>query len=142
MTETIERLIALYRPDSLIVGTKGQRGVIQAWGAAFGAPGMGSVSKCVFRYALRFFWLSLLNDVHRYCLSHSPVPVIVVRPERKVRQSKEKRRADPKRGLHFEQYVILSLSEFLWLSDRESNFRPDKSRSNITSVPMTPTLTQ
>lgn len=32
----------MYRPDSLIVGTRGQRGV-KVFGAAFG--GMGSVSK-------------------------------------------------------------------------------------------------
>lgn len=42
VTETIERLIALYRPDSLVVGTRGQRKV-KVLGAALG--GMGSVSK-------------------------------------------------------------------------------------------------
>ncbi|KII91847.1 hypothetical protein PLICRDRAFT_105317 [Plicaturopsis crispa FD-325 SS-3] len=83
VTETLDRLIALYRPDSVVVGTRGQRGVRQAWGAAFGAPGVGSVSK--------------------YCLSHSPVPIIVVRPERKVRKVLAKRRADPKRGTHFDE---------------------------------------
>jgi len=81
VTSSIERLIALYRPDSLVVGTKG-RSVLQQWGAAFGAPGMGSVS--------------------RYCVSRSPVPVIVVRPEGNVRKGMQKRRADPKRGTHFE----------------------------------------
>jgi hypothetical protein len=64
--------------------------MIQSWGAAFGAPGMGSVS--------------------RYCLSHSPVPVIVVRPERKVRKAMEKRKANPKRGKHFDESVILFYS--------------------------------
>ncbi|EJD01892.1 uncharacterized protein FOMMEDRAFT_20670 [Fomitiporia mediterranea MF3/22] len=85
VTETIERLIALYRPDSLVVGTRGLRGV-KVFGAAFG--GMGSVSK--------------------YCLSHSPVPVIVVRPERKVRKTMMKRRLNPKRGTHFEDKTFLS----------------------------------
>ena len=85
-TQTIDRLIALYRPDSIVVGTRGTRGMMQAWGAAFGAPGMGSVSK--------------------YCLSHSPVPIIVVRPESKVRKTIEKRRADPKRGKHFDECVF------------------------------------
>ena len=42
-------------------------------------------------------WLFL-----RYCLAHSPVPVIVVRPGRKLRKAAEKRRADPRRGKHFE----------------------------------------
>ncbi|EGO01273.1 hypothetical protein SERLA73DRAFT_87798 [Serpula lacrymans var. lacrymans S7.3] len=83
VTTTIDRLIALYRPDSVVVGTRGQRGMIQAWGAAFGAPGVGSVSK--------------------YCLSHSPVPIIVVRPERNVKKVVAKRRADPKRGTHFDE---------------------------------------
>lgn len=83
VTDNIDRLIALYRPESVVVGTRGQRGMIQTWGAALGAPGMGSVSK--------------------YCLSRSPVPIIVVRPERKVRKAQAKRRADPKRGKHFDE---------------------------------------
>lgn len=83
VTTTLERLIALYRPDSVVVGSRGQRSMMQAWGAAFGAPGVGSVSK--------------------YCLSHSPVPIIVVRPERKVRKVLAKRLADPKRGTHFDE---------------------------------------
>jgi len=82
VTDNIDRLIALYRPESVVVGTRGQRGMIQSWGAALGAPGMGSVSK--------------------YCLSRSPVPIIVVRPERKVRKAQAKRKADPKRGKHFD----------------------------------------
>ncbi|KAJ8507148.1 hypothetical protein ONZ45_g10450 [Pleurotus djamor] len=43
-----------------------------------------------------------VGSVSKYCLTHSPVPIIVVRPERKVRKAIEKRRADPKRGRHFE----------------------------------------
>ncbi|KAI0795471.1 hypothetical protein C8Q75DRAFT_791271 [Abortiporus biennis] len=83
VTSTIDRLIALYRPDSVVVGTRGQRSMMQSFGAAFGAQGVGSVSK--------------------YCLSHSPVPIIVVRPESKVRKAMAKRRADPKRGKHFDE---------------------------------------
>ncbi|CCM05639.1 uncharacterized protein FIBRA_07868 [Fibroporia radiculosa] len=46
--QTIDRLISLYRPDSIVVGTRGQRGMMQAWGAAFGTPGrIGSVSRCL-----------------------------------------------------------------------------------------------
>ncbi|KIM36388.1 hypothetical protein M413DRAFT_449259 [Hebeloma cylindrosporum] len=86
ITDTIDRLIALYRPDSLVVGTRGRRfgaGLVQGLGLGVGSgAGIGSVSK--------------------YCLSHSPVPVIVVRPGRKLRKAVEKRRADPKRGTHFE----------------------------------------
>ncbi|OCH84182.1 hypothetical protein OBBRIDRAFT_742016 [Obba rivulosa] len=104
VTQTIDRLISLYRPDSVVVGTRGQRSVMQAWGAAFGAPGMGSVSK--------------------YCLSHSPVPIIVVRPESKVRKMIAKRRADPKRGKHFDELT------------------KGRAHSNSLSVPMTTTLTR
>lgn len=77
-TQTIDRLIALYRPDSVVVGTRGVRGFMQALGA------------------------QKLGGVAKYCLSHSPVPVIVVRPESKVRKTVDKRRADPKRGTHFD----------------------------------------
>jgi len=79
ITDTLDRLIALYRPDSVVVGTRGRR----TWQGMGMGIGMGSVSK--------------------YCLSHSPVPIIVVRPERKVRKVLEKRRADPKRGTHFDE---------------------------------------
>ncbi|PFH45593.1 hypothetical protein AMATHDRAFT_122282, partial [Amanita thiersii Skay4041] len=78
ITDSLDRLIALYRPDSVVVGTRG-RSVWQGMGMGMG---VGSIS--------------------RYCLSHSPVPVIVVRPERKFRKAMEKRKADPKRGRHFE----------------------------------------
>lgn len=44
VTASIERLLALYRPDSLVVGTRG-RSVLQQWGAVLGAPGMGSISR-------------------------------------------------------------------------------------------------
>ncbi|KAJ7921498.1 hypothetical protein B0H13DRAFT_1984907 [Mycena leptocephala] len=81
INNTIDRLIALYRPDSVVIGTRGKK----AWQgmAMMGKGGIGSVSK--------------------YCLTHSPVPVpiIVVRPERKVKKAMEKRHADPKRGTHF-----------------------------------------
>ncbi|RDB17133.1 Universal stress protein A family protein C25B2.10 [Hypsizygus marmoreus] len=83
ITDTLDRLIALYRPDSVVVGMRGRRSMLAALGGGgAGVLGIGSVSK--------------------YCLTHSPVPIIVVRPERKVRKAVEKRKADPKRGTHFE----------------------------------------
>ncbi|KAL0945928.1 hypothetical protein HGRIS_012209 [Hohenbuehelia grisea] len=85
ITDTLDRLIALYRPDSVVVGTRG-RSVWQNMGIG-AAVGMGNVG---------------VGSVSKYCLSHSPVPVIVVRPERKVRKAVEKRRNDPKRGRHFD----------------------------------------
>ncbi|KDQ56744.1 hypothetical protein JAAARDRAFT_36235 [Jaapia argillacea MUCL 33604] len=91
---TLDRLIALYRPDSLVVGTRGQRGLV-AWSAGMG--GLMGVGGAV-------------GSVSKYCLSHSPVPVIVVRPESKVKKSREKRRADPKRGRHFDGLPATPLS--------------------------------
>ncbi|EIW71375.1 universal stress protein [Tremella mesenterica] len=96
VTEMLLKMIALYRPDSLIVGTKGAKSRLQSWGMALGAPGMGSVS--------------------RYAVSHSPVPVIVVRPERKVKKTLEKRQNDPKRG----QYAAIVGPEGLSLSRSRS----------------------
>lgn len=32
-----------------------------------------------------------INSVSKYCLQHSPVPVVVVRPENKVKKQKEKK---------------------------------------------------
>lgn len=77
LTASIERLIALYRPDSLVVGSRG-RTVLQQWSAALGGPGMGSVSRLVL---LKSFASSTseMDRFERYCVSRSPVPVIVVR---------------------------------------------------------------
>lgn len=72
VTETIERMIALYRPDSLIVGTRGQRGM-KVWGTSFG--GMGSVSKYVYHTIdvfLHFFTLLLqIFFISLSCTCHS-----------------------------------------------------------------------
>ena len=46
ITETIERMIALYRPDSLIVGTRGERSFLAHVGQAVGSR-VGSVSRYV-----------------------------------------------------------------------------------------------
>jgi hypothetical protein len=63
------------------------------------APGMGSVS--------------------RFAVSHSPVPVIVVRPERKVKKTLAKRQNNPKRG----QYAALLGPDGLTLSRSRSRER-------------------
>ncbi|KAJ6488207.1 hypothetical protein C8R47DRAFT_1127006 [Mycena vitilis] len=84
ITNTIDRLIALYRPDSVVVGTRGKK-AWQGMGMGIGIMGKGGI-----------------GSVSKYCLTHSPVPIIVVRPERKVKKAMEKRRADPKRGTHFD----------------------------------------
>ncbi|KAL7425189.1 hypothetical protein Q5752_000877 [Cryptotrichosporon argae] len=107
-TDMILKMIALYRPDSLVVGTKGQQSRLQSWGRALGAPGMGSVS--------------------RFVVSHSPVPVIVVRPERKVKKTLQKRQNDPKRG----QYAALVGPDDVALSrsrSRERSRSMDRTRT-------------
>ncbi|KAG0338030.1 hypothetical protein BG004_007389 [Podila humilis] len=60
--ETIHHMTKLYQPDMLVVGTRG-------------------------RSSVKGF---LLGSVSRYCLHHSTVPVIVVRPERKLNKSRTK----------------------------------------------------
>ncbi|KNZ79260.1 Universal stress protein A family protein C25B2.10 [Termitomyces sp. J132] len=83
ITCTLDRLIALYRPDSVVVGTRVKRSMLSGLAKNMN---MGSA----------------IGSVSKYCLTHSPVPIIVVRPERKLRKIVEKRRADPKRGTHFD----------------------------------------
>ncbi|MCJ1442352.1 MAG: hypothetical protein MMC23_002846 [Stictis urceolatum] len=69
--KVIQRLIAVYEPASLVVGTRGK--------------------------ALDGFQGLLPGSVSKYCLQNSPVPVIVVRPGKKREKKKRKRRADPSR---------------------------------------------
>jgi hypothetical protein len=69
-------MIHLYHPDSLIVGTRGR----SLTGIAGVLP--GSMSK--------------------WCLQNSPIPVIVVRPDRKRHKMKTKRQRDPNRRSYLE----------------------------------------
>lgn len=116
--DMILKIIALYRPDckhllllaaltsaALVVGTKGQRSRLQNWGKAFGAPGMGSIS--------------------RFAVTHAPVPVIVVRPERKVKKTIKRREAAGKRG----QYAALVGHDDQVLSRSRSRERSRDRRS-------------
>ena len=43
-TTTLDRLIALYRPDSVVVGTRGQRGVMSGMSGVLGFGGAGVFS--------------------------------------------------------------------------------------------------
>lgn len=70
--KTIQRMLEVYRPDSLVVGTRGKSP--SPWQKAFS-----------------------LSSTSQYLVARSPVPVIVVRPEDKVRESREARAKDPKR---------------------------------------------
>ncbi|GAA5903263.1 hypothetical protein JCM6882_008121 [Rhodosporidiobolus microsporus] len=70
--ETIHRMIEIYKPDSLIVGTRGKPDSL------FRSAMMGSIS--------------------RWAVARSPIPVVVVRPDDKVRETLSRRLQDPKRG--------------------------------------------
>merc|ERR1711939_544509 len=72
--EVFQRMIGLYEPSALVVGTRGRN--------LGGMQGLlpGSVSK--------------------YCLQHSPVPVIVVRPTSKRMKKKMKRQMESGRSLY------------------------------------------
>ncbi|KAG0741089.1 hypothetical protein G6F57_002759 [Rhizopus arrhizus] len=61
--ETIQNMISVYQPSMLIVGTRGL-----------------SELKGMF-----------INSVSKYCLQHSPIPVVVVRPEDKVKKQQAKK---------------------------------------------------
>ncbi|GAA6004177.1 hypothetical protein JCM10207_002467 [Rhodosporidiobolus poonsookiae] len=81
--ETIHRMIEIYKPDSLVVGTRGRPDSL------FKSAFMGSIS--------------------RWAVARSPVPVVVVRPDDKVREALSRRLQDSKRG---RSYVsLLSPSE-------------------------------
>ncbi|GFF72719.1 universal stress protein A family protein C25B2.10 [Aspergillus udagawae] len=69
--DIIQRMIRIYEPALLIVGTRGRK--------------LGGVQGL------------LPGSVSKYCLQQSPIPVIVVRPSTKREKKKKKRQADPTR---------------------------------------------
>ncbi|ODV88820.1 hypothetical protein CANCADRAFT_128770 [Tortispora caseinolytica NRRL Y-17796] len=69
--KTIQRMIQVYEPAMLIVGTRGR--------------------------SLNGFQGLMPGSVSKYCLQYSPVPVVVVRPSIKRQMKKAKRQADPGR---------------------------------------------
>ncbi|RMJ26052.1 Universal stress protein family [Aspergillus sp. HF37] len=80
--DIIQRMIRIYEPAVLIVGTRGRS-----------LNGMQSL---------------LPGSVSKYCLQQSPIPVIVVRPSLKRQKKKKKRLADPSRRSYNH---ILEMSE-------------------------------
>ncbi|KAL9939467.1 hypothetical protein V8E36_001284 [Tilletia maclaganii] len=81
ITSTVVRLIHMYRPDSITIGTRDKNTTLMQK-MMMGAGFSNSV---------------IVGSVSREILSHSPVPVIVVRPENKVEKHLKKRQNDPKR---------------------------------------------
>ncbi|GAA5993289.1 hypothetical protein JCM11641_001120 [Rhodosporidiobolus odoratus] len=80
--ETIHRMIEIHKPDSLVVGTRGRPDSL------FKSAFMGSIS--------------------RWAVARSPIPVVVVRPDDKVREALSRRLQDSKRG---RSYVSLLSSD-------------------------------
>ncbi|KAI9375374.1 hypothetical protein BJX61DRAFT_494491 [Aspergillus egyptiacus] len=80
--DIIQRMIKLYEPAVLVVGTRGKN--------MSGVQGL------------------LSGSISKYCLQRSPIPVIVVRPSVKREKKKKKRLADPTRRSYNH---ILELSE-------------------------------
>ncbi|KAB8069617.1 hypothetical protein BDV29DRAFT_46645 [Aspergillus leporis] len=80
--DIIQRMIRIYEPSVLIVGTRGRN--------------LGGVQGL------------LPGSVSKYCLQQSPIPVIVVRPSTKREKKKKKRLADPTRRSYNQ---ILEMSE-------------------------------
>ncbi|KAK0537238.1 hypothetical protein OC842_001695 [Tilletia horrida] len=81
ITSTVVRLIHMYRPDSITIGTRGKTATLMQK-MMMGAGFSNSV---------------VVGSVSREILSRSPVPVIVVRPETKVEKHLKKRQANPAR---------------------------------------------
>ncbi|BGP18300.1 hypothetical protein JCM10213v2_006363 [Rhodosporidiobolus nylandii] len=100
--ETIHRMIEIYKPDSLVVGTRGRPDSL------FKSAFMGSIS--------------------RWAVARSPVPVVVVRPDDKVREALSRRLQDSKRG---RSYVSL-LS-----SDEQARLSASTAALSVSSSPAT-----
>ncbi|KIX02286.1 uncharacterized protein Z518_08225 [Rhinocladiella mackenziei CBS 650.93] len=93
--EIFQRMIQLYEPAALVVGTRGRN--------LGGMQGLlpGSVSK--------------------YCLQHSPVPVIVVRPTSKRMKKKKKRQLESGRSLYSSMLEQAQVSGGSHLYDKANN---------------------
>ncbi|KAF2872042.1 hypothetical protein BDV95DRAFT_571272 [Massariosphaeria phaeospora] len=93
VNKVIDEMINLYEPAILVVGTKGR--------------------------SLGGFQGLLPGSVSKYCLQHSPVPVIVVRPSSKRDKARAKRALDPNRHAYRD---LLEKSGGL---DPSENFTPE-----------------
>ncbi|KAG2197818.1 hypothetical protein INT47_009699 [Mucor saturninus] len=91
--ETIQSMISVYQPSMLIVGTRGM-----------------SELKGMF-----------INSVSKYCLQHSPVPVVVVRPENKVKKQKDKKSSSKKSKRLSGMFRISSHSSISSLNSKGSD---------------------
>ncbi|EOO01593.1 putative usp domain-containing protein [Phaeoacremonium minimum UCRPA7] len=79
---TFQRLIQMYQPSMLIVGTRGR--------SLGGMQGL----------------LNTRNSFSKYCLQYSPIPVVVVRPDEKRQKKKDKRSQDPDKQSYIKMLAI------------------------------------
>ncbi|WFD42633.1 hypothetical protein MPSI1_001279 [Malassezia psittaci] len=77
---SILRLVTMYRPESLTIGTRGKQ--VSALEKMLGTTPLGNLSKSL-------IW-------------QSPVPVIIVRPEDRVKKHLLKRMSDPRRHEYYD----------------------------------------
>ncbi|KAK9355859.1 hypothetical protein V1505DRAFT_418952 [Lipomyces doorenjongii] len=105
--DMIQRMIEIYEPAVLIVGTRGK--------------------------SLNGFQGLLPGSISKYCLQHSPVPVIVVRPGEKRLKKKEKRQADPSRRAYMDivESSKSSSTRTLTNSSHEQNTRSTRSSVDL-----------
>ncbi|KAI9480862.1 MAG: hypothetical protein EXX96DRAFT_564506 [Benjaminiella poitrasii] len=99
--ETIQDMISVYQPSMLIVGTRGM-----------------SELKGMF-----------MNSVSKYCLQHSPVPVVVVRPEDKIKKQHQKKKS-AKKSSHRLSGMFRSIGNH---SDSDSSSDSSSSSSSSSS---------
>ncbi|KAH9877096.1 hypothetical protein IAQ61_002459 [Plenodomus lingam] len=111
VNKVIDDMINLYEPAILVVGTRGK--------------------------SLGGFQGLLPGSVSKYCLQHSPVPVIVVRPTTKRDKARNKRANDPDRQGYRD---ILAKSESLYdvNSPRNSFFANEEEASAVPGAATTP----
>lgn len=124
-------MIEIYKPDSLIVGTRGRPDSL------FKSAFMGSISRCACHCSgLKNLQscADVLGRICRWAVARSPVPVVVVRPDDKVREGLERRLGDSKRG---RSYVSL-LTE----AERKRLLPPSRSSLSSLLMPLGPTTTR
>ncbi|KAF3907360.1 hypothetical protein AA313_de0207586 [Arthrobotrys entomopaga] len=105
--DTFQRMINLYEPVMLIVGTRGR--------------------------SLGGFQGLLPGSVSKYCLQHSPVPVIVVRPNEKRERKKRKRQDNPARRTYMDimnKNPLLSTIDMMHSNSSHSRVSADTTPSS------------
>lgn len=99
ITNTVIGYVHMYRPDSLTVGTRGKS--VSALQKIIGGASMGSSSRDI--------------------LNRSPVPVVIVRPEAKVKKHLAKRQNDPKRRSYHDLVALQKNDELPISTGRRSS---------------------